>query len=548
MRVESVRTFGIAVLFSGCFTATLSPAIAADAGYDLVLRNARIVDGTGSPWYYADLAIRGDTIARIAPAINEPAGRVIDIGGRVVAPGFIDLHTHAGRDIFQVPTADNYVRQGVTTVLEGADGAGSGVVGGLPVPLKPFLDRLESLSKSINVGSYIGQGAVREAVVGLTDRPATAEEIERMRALVLQGMKDGAFGLSTGLFYIPGKFTPLAEVVELQKVVAPFRGVHTSHMRDEAGGVVDSVRETIAIGEQGGVPTHVSHHKVIGTANWGKSIETLKLIDAARERGIDATLDQYPYTASSTSIQAALLPGWALDGGMPKTIGRVRDPATRAKIRTATVELLRTERGGGDPKNVVIVSCSWNAGLTGKNLADVTQSRGNAPTLENAAETVMWLVENGGCRGIFHAMSERDLERILAYPATMIASDGQVAVFGRDAIHPRSYGTFARVLSTYVRERRVITLEDAVRKMSAAPAARIGLVDRGILRPGMKADIAVFDPAGVRDIATYDKPHQYAEGFSHVIVNGEIAYENGAMTKARPGKVLYGPGKGSDQR
>jgi dihydroorotase/N-acyl-D-amino-acid deacylase len=414
--------------------------------------------------------------------------------------------------------------------------------------LKPFLDRLESLPKSINIGSYIGQGAVREAVVGLADRPATAEEIERMRALVRQGMKDGAFGLSTGLFYIPGKFTPVAEVVELQKVVAPFRGVHTSHMRDEAGGVIDSVRETIAIGEQGGVPTHVSHHKVIGTANWGKSVETLKLIDAARERGIDATLDQYPYTASSTSIQAALLPGWALDGGMPKTIERVRDPATRAKIRTATVEILRTERGGGDPKNVVIVSCSWNAALTGRNLAEVTQSRGNAPTLENAAETVMWLVENGGCRGIFHAMSEQDLERILAYPATMIASDGQVAVFGRDAIHPRSYGTFARVLSTYVRERHVITLEDAVRKMSAAPAARIGLVDRGILRPGMKADIAVFDPARVRDIATYDKPHQYAEGFSHVIVNGEIAYENGAMTTARPGRVLYGPGKRSDQR
>jgi len=546
-RIESVRAFGIAALFSG-FGVTLSPAIAADAGYDLVLRNARIVDGTGSPWYYADLAIRGDTIARIAPAISERAGRVIDIGGRMVAPGFIDLHTHAGRDIFQVPTADNYIRQGVTTVLEGADGAGSGVVGGLPVPLKPFLDRLESLPKSINIGSYIGQGAVREAVVGLADRPATTEEIERMRALVRQGMQDGAFGLSTGLFYIPGKFTPLAEVVELQKVVAPFRGVHTSHMRDEAGGVIDSVRETIAIGEQGGVPTHVSHHKVIGTANWGKSVETLKLIDAARERGIDATLDQYPYTASSTSIQAALLPGWALDGGMPKTIERVRDPATRAKIRTATVEILRTERGGGDPKNVVIVSCSWNTALTGKNLAEVTQSRGNAPTLENAAEIVMWLVENGGCRGIFHAMSEQDLERILAYPATMIASDGQVSVFGRDAIHPRSYGTFARVLSTYVRERHVITLEDAVRKMSAAPAARIGLVDRGILRPGMKADIAVFDPARVRDIATYDKPHQYAEGFSHVIVNGEIAYENGAMTTARPGRVLYGPGKRSDQR
>jgi len=531
------------VALAACFSLAPSPAIAADVEYDLVLRNARVVDGTGGAWYRADIAVRGDTIARIAPAITERAHRVIDLGDLVAAPGFIDIHTHASRGIFQAPTADNYIRQGVTTILEGPDGGGSGPSGGLPAPIKPFLDRVEALPKSINIGAFIGQGAVREAVIGMEDRKATADEIDRMRAMVLQGMRDGAFGLSTGLFYIPGKFTPIAEVVELQKVVAPFRGVHTSHMRDEAAGVIDSVRETISIGELGGVPTHVSHHKVIGTANWGKSMESLRLIDEARARGVDVTLDLYPYTASSTNIQSALLPRWALDGGLPRAIERVKDPATRAKIRAETTQILLTERGGGDPKNVVIVSCTWNDALAGKNLAEVTQSRGLAPSLENAAETVMWLVENGGCRGVYHAMDEKDLERILAHPATMIASDGEVAVFGRYAIHPRSYGTFVRVLSAYVREKHVITLEEAVRKMSSAPAARIGLSDRGLLRPGMKADIAVFDPALVRDLASYDQPHQYAQGYSHVIVNGQIVCENGAMTAARPGRVLYGPGK-----
>jgi N-acyl-D-amino-acid deacylase len=500
--------------------------------YNLLLRNGRIVDGTGSPWYRADIAIRGDTIVRIAPSITEPATRVIDLGGQAIAPGFIDIHTHARRGIFDVPTADNYIRQGVTTLMEGPDGSS-------PIPLAPFLAKLDALPKSINIGSFIGQGSVRSAVIGDVNRQPTAAELDKMRALVEQGMKDGAFGLSTGLFYVPGTFTPTSEVVELAKVAGRYGGIHESHMRDEASGVVESVKETIAIGERGGLPTHVSHHKIIGVGNWGRSVETLGLIDEARARGVDVTIDQYPYTASSTSIQAALFPAWAQEGGRAEVLKRLKDPPTRAKIKAESVRLIRNERGGGDPKNVVIARCEWDQTLAGKSLADVARLRGMDPSVENAAEAALWIVEQGGCQGIFHAINEEDLERILRHPATMIGSDGEIPIFGKANPHPRSYGTFAQVLAVYVRERKTITLEEAVRKMSGFPAQRLGLLDRGILRPGMKADIAVFDPAKVRDTATFDKPHAYAEGFSYVIVNGQIVFEGMAMTTARPGKVLY---------
>ena len=519
--------------------------LAADPPYDLVLRNARIVDGTGNPWYRADVAVRGDTIVRIAPSIPEPARRVIDVGGNVVSPGFIDVHTHAGREIFQVPTADNYIRQGVTTIMEGADGGGPSMAGSPSVPIKPWFDRLEALPKSINIGAFVGQGGIRAAVVGQDNRPATPAELERMKALVLQDMKDGAFGLSTGLFYVPGAFTPLAEIVELQKVVAPFRGLHTSHMRDEAAGVVDSVKETIAIGELGGVPTQVSHHKMIGKANWGRSVETLKLIDAARARGVDATMDQYPYTASSTSIHAALLPKWALEGGLKATLGRLKDPAQRARAKSEVAAIIQNERGGGDPRNVAVSFCDWDSSLAGKNLADIAVLRGLTPTIENAAEATLWLVENGSCGGVFHAIGEEDVVRVMAHPATMIASDGQVVKFGVGVPHPRSYGTFARVLGVYVREKGVITLEDAVRKMTSFPASRLGLQNRGVLKVGMKADIAVFDPTRVKDVATFEKPHQYATGIEYVVVNGQVVFEGGKMTEARSGKVIYGVGRGN---
>ena len=501
--------------------------------YDLVIRNGRIVDGTGSPWYRADVAVRGDAIVHMASSIPDSAGRVIDAGGQIVAPGFIDIHNHARESIFELPTADNYIRQGVTTIIEGPDG-------GSPVPLEPFLDKLAALQKSINIGSFIGQGSVRESVLGTVNRRPTPAELDRMRGIVESAMKAGAFGLSTGLFYVPGAFTPIEEVIELARVAGRHGGIHISHMRDEAFGVLDSVRETIRIGEEGGLPTQVTHHKIVGPRNYGKSVETLKLLDAARERGVDATSDQYPYTASSNAFVASMMPQWAQEGGREQMLARLKNPSSRKEIAAETVRIIREERGGGDPKNVFLAHCDFDAAMAGRNLADVARLRGMEPTIENGAEAAIWVVEQGNCQGVYHAMSEQDLERIMRHPATMIASDGWVMILGRGVPHPRSYGTFARVLGVYVRDRKTIALEDAVRKMTSFPAQRLRLNDRGVLRPGMKADITIFDPARVRDMATFEKPHQYAEGFSSVIVNGQLVFDSKAITAARPGKVLYG--------
>jgi N-acyl-D-amino-acid deacylase len=501
--------------------------------YDLVIRGGQVLDGTGNPAVIADVAVSGDTIASIGPALPGKGKREINAGGLVVSPGFIDLHTHARRGIFELPTAENYVRQGVTTLFEGPDG-------GSPVPLKPFLERIQATRITPNWAMFIGQGSVREAVIGRVHRPAAPDELEKMKSLVRQGMKDGAFGLSSGLIYVPGIFTPPEEVEALASIAGAMGGLYQSHMRNEAAGILESVRETIAVGEKNHMPTQVTHHKIIGSGNWGKSRETLRLVAEARRRGVDVTIDQYPYTASSTSLNV-LLPSWALEGTAGEVTARRKDPALRARMKAAIVESLRVERGGGDARNVALSSCLWDPRLAGKNLAEITQQRGVSPTLENAADTVLWILEQGGAQAIFHAIDEGDLERILQAPETMIASDGEIPLFGKGSPHPRSYGTFVRVLGRYVRERHVLSLADAVRRMTSFPAWRAGLLDRGLLRPGMKADIAIWDANRVGDTATYERPHQYAVGVLGVIVNGEIVFEDGHMTAARPGRVLHGP-------
>lgn len=316
--------------------------------------------------------------------------------------------------------------------------------------------------------------------------------------------------------------------------------MHISHIRDEAEGILDSTKEAIRIGELGQIPTQLSHHKVMGRRYWGRSKDTLRLADEARARGVDVTADAYPYAASSTGT-AALFPQWSLEGGLDSLRERLGAPESRAKIKSEIVSRILNSRGGGDPKNVALASCEFDESLAGKNLAGLTRAKGLEPTPENAADIVMDLQSKGGCSAVYHAMAEDDVERILRWPHTMIASDGGIQVAGEGVPHPRNYGTFARVLGRYVRERRVLTLEDAVRKMTSLPATRLGLGDRGLLKPGMKADIVIFDPAAVNDTATFDNPHQMAVGFHHVIVNGRPVLQDLKMTGELPGRVLYGP-------
>ncbi len=502
--------------------------------FDLIIRGGRIVDGTGNPWFSADLGVRGDRIASIGDLTEASAPHVIAADGLVVAPGFIDPHTHARRGIASVPTADNALLQGVTTLTEGNDGSS-------PFPIGEHLRQMTELAISPNWAVYVGQGTIRSRVVGDDDRTATPAELSEMSALVDQAMAEGALGLSTGLFYVPGAFSSTEEVIVLARAAAAHGGIYISHMRDEAQGLLDSVRETIRIGEEAGLPVQMTHHKAIGRDAWGLSSESLALVDAARARGVDVTIDQYPYAASQTSI-TAVVPAWAQDGGRADLIARLSDPETRRRIKTEIVYRIDRDRGGGDPDNIVIGLCEWDPSLEGQSLADIATARGLEPTLSNAADLVMEIIERGGARAIYHAMTETDVERIMRHPVTAIGSDGGVSVLGEGVPHPREYGTFARVLGRYVRERGVLTLEDAVRKMSSATAQRLGLVNRGLLRAGYFADIVILDAERIRDRATFENPHQYAEGVTHVLVNGVLVVDDTRHTGARPGRVLFGPG------
>jgi dihydroorotase/N-acyl-D-amino-acid deacylase len=388
---------------------------------------------------------------------------------------------------------------------------------------------------------YVGHGSVRQAVMGMADRPPTSEELERMKQLVAHGMEDGALGLSSGLAYAPGYFAETEEVIELARVAAGYGGIYISHMRNESAEVLQSVRETIRIGEEAGIAVQMTHHKIGGHRQFGQSEQSIALMRDARNRGVDVTFDQYPYTASSTGI-SFLIPRWAhADGKIPD---HLRDPESRARIKTGILEFLE-ERFDDDPSKVQLVRCEFDSSLAGKTLAQLLQERDVAPTAPAAAELVMELQERGGCGAIFHSFAEQDVERLLQSEYGMIGSDGSLSPFGEGSPHPRAYGAFPRLLRRYVRERQVLSLEQAIRKMTSFPAQRLGLQERGVLRKGMVADVVVFDADEVGDRATFVRPHQYSVGVAYVVVNGQLVIDGGKHTGARPGRVLHGPGRRS---
>jgi N-acyl-D-amino-acid deacylase len=526
-----------------CIHPWFQSAFAQAPQYSLVIRNGSIIDGSGNPWYVADVGIREGRIVALGRLCSATtpgcaAKQVLDAKGLVVAPGFIDVHTHVEGSIRRIPTADNLLFDGVTSII-------TGNCGGSETDLEKFFGELRG-RLSINLGTLIGHNSVRREVMGSEQRDPTPEEQARMEALVERAMQQGAVGFSTGLIYIPGTYSKTPEVVALARAAAKYNGVYASHMRSEGEKLFDAITEALHIGREAGMPVEISHFKVSNKKMWNQSTRSIEMVERARAEGLDVTVDQYPYTASSTNL-GTLLPSWALAGGQEKIKERLSDPATRKRIATEMRDTIQKRNGRKRLDYAFVARYQPEPSWEGKSITQINKLRGRKSNLPNEIETVLEMMERGGAGMVYHSMDERDVERILRYPYSMVASDGGVQEMGRGVPHPRSYGTNARVLARYVRERGTIRLEEAVRKMTSLPAQRFRLVDRGLIRPGMWADIVVFDPRTVRDTATFEKPHSNSEGFTFVLVNGEIVIESGKHTGARPGQILLGPGVAGNQ-
>ncbi len=498
--------------------------------YDIVIQNGRIVDGSGNPWYIGDIGIRKGRITSIGGVATRKAKRVIDAQGQIVAPGFIDVHAHVEGSIISRSLAENFLYDGVTTLV-------TGNCGGSELNVEEFFDTIEKNGVSLNIATLIGHNTVRRAVLNEENRAPTAAELRQMQELVAQAMKDGAVGLSTGLIYVPGTFAETSEIVALADVAADYGGVYASHIRNEDHRVFDAIDEAVEIGRRANIPVEISHYKITGKRSWGQAHELTERILQYRREGIDVTVDQYPYTASSTSL-AVLLPTWALGGGRDSLNIRLEDPETKTKIE-AEMRGMIAETGFGNYEYAVVANCNWEPSYNGKSISEVNLMRGNAASLDNEIQTILeMMTKKERIQMVYHKMNEEDVQHIIRFPYTMIASDAGIPAFGRSAPHPRAYGTNARVLGRYVREQKVTNLEDAIRKMTSLPASRFNLHDRGLLREGMAADIVIFDADKIADKATFKAPHAYAEGMSYVLVNGEPVIENGQHNQQKPGQPL----------
>ena len=518
------------------FLAGVIASIAADARqraeYDLVVRNGQVVDGTGAPRRRADVAIRDGKIAAVGRVPPAPGAKELDAKGLIVAPGFIDVHTHAD-ELAEQPEAEHFLRMGVTTVV-------AGNCGGSSLPLADAFARIEAAKPALNFSTLVGHNTVRRAVMDTARRAATAEELDRMRALVRQAMLDGAVGFSTGLQYVPGTYAPTAEIVELARVASQHGGLYASHMRNEGTELEKAVAEALHVGEAAQCPVQISHLKVDSPANWGASAKALAQIDAARKKGMVVSADQYAYSAASSSL-GIRFPSWVLEGGQDAINARLDDDETWARIRKEMRGLIR-ERGLEEYDFAVVASYRPDPTRNGLSIKQIAMREKKRDDLEMQLQIMREMLRAGGASMVYHFMSEDDIARIMRHPYVSLASDSGLNRMNEGVPHPRGYGNNARVLSRYVRERKVISLEEAIRKMTSLPAAHFGFQDRGLVEAGRAADLVIFDPATVNDPSTYEKPHQVAVGFTHVLVNGTPVIQGRSMTGARPGQVLRGRG------
>ena len=527
--MKTLRLVACAVVCAAGGFAAGPPATARQsARYDLLIAGGTVVDGTGSAGSMKDVAIRDGRIAAIGRIPRSQAAQVIDAAGLVVAPGFIDVHTHAD-NLVERPAASNFVRMGVTTVVAGNCGTSALDVGAA-------LAALREHPAAVNFATLIGHNTVRSAVLGSENRAPQLAELLRMRSFVWKAMADGAIGFSTGLQYVPGTYAKTPEIIDLARVAANAGGIYTTHMRNEGTELEQAIAETIRVGEATGERVEISHLKVDSPSLWGASEKALAMIDAARRKGVAVKADQYAYTAASSSL-GIRFPSWVLEGGQARIAERLNRPATWEKIKVEMAGLL-AERGLRDLSFAVVALYKPDASLNGLSMLQVAQRRKGSDTADAQFEAAREMLLEGGASMVYHFMSDVDVDRIMRHPDVAIASDSGVLAFGEGVPHPRGYGNNARVLGTYVRARHVIPLEEAIRKMTSLPASHFKFAGRGVLAAGYAADVVVFDRSRVADTATFEAPHGYATGIPFVVVNGVVVVKNGTQTDARPGQVV----------